>query len=257
MGDSIFGAKAVPRACGNTRTQGGVYVENGGGVYGMPIEHFFLCPSIPITDDFGISDVGVTMFKLPGSDTPHIADMIGQKFYPYPVYWIEETRYNGLSRKISQQIASKLTKDSMIFMCHRKAFVNNFNDYPHRFPCPVQKHEDLDKEDMCIGYFYEDIDKNDERVHIFRDGDTVNGKPKIDNNYSVGASQAKVILPSVEFICHLRDKKITPDYHKNGALFAAFPITRLVVVKADDGSHKETYEQIALSTDLIVDEVDK
>lgn len=254
--DDFFGARAVPRACGNTRTQGGIYVESGGSI-GVPIDELLLCPSLPITDEMGISDVGVTVFNLPNNKTPHIADMIGKEFYPYPVYWIEETRYNGLSRKISKQVASKLTKDSLIFMCHRRAYVRNFKQYPHRFKCPLHKHINQQDTDMCISFFWEDIDKADDRVHIFRDGDTINKKPFVDLFYTKGAKQAKVVLPSAEFVCHLRDYNIQPEYHENGAIFAAFHISRLVVVKCDDGSHEDTYNNVKESTNLIVDMVDK
>ncbi len=251
-----IGANAVPRCCGEKRVQGGVYIENGGGC--TPFEHFLFCPSLPITDEMGITDIGTSIFNIPNNDTPHVADMIGQKFYPFPVYWIEETKRHGLSRRVTKQIASKLTRDSMIFICHRKAYSVVFDMYPHSFSCPKHKpeHKNQLDIDMCISFFWEDVDKTS-TMKPFRDGDKVNGVQYNNKYYVKGAKQALVTLPSVQFVCHLRDKKVKPDYHKNGAFFAAFPITRLVVVKAEDGSHEETLDELRNTPNLLVDELKK
>lgn len=259
-----IGAMAVPRACGKTREQGGVYIENGGG--NAVIEDFMLCPPPKITQGMGVSDIGTTVVTLPHKECASVIDMIGKTYYPYPVYWIEETRRFGLSRKISKSVALKLEPNSMIIMAHRRAYVENFKDYPHHYTCPILRpdHKEYSEVDMCLGFVWEDLEMGGD--------DIVQITPQIIKEHGMNpfvgrATYSKqalehllqgvlVTLPAASFYAHLRPEGMTPEYYEHGAMFAAFPISRIVVVEAEDGSHKETLDELHDKSDLIVDQVE-
>lgn len=257
-----YGAKAMKRCCGDSRQEGGIYVENGGGT--APLENFLLCPSKIVPEELGVSAVGTTVFTFPGDflSTPHLADIIGKEHYRHPVLWLEETRYGGLSRKITEENAKKLKPESQIFIAHSQAYIYNYMHYRIKVtPCPRLKydHDKISPPEFCIGLFWEDLIYDAKYMEKKRFGED----PLLDNLFDMKVMQEiereyciQATLPcGWKFYGFERDEDLEPEYAI--AFFAVFPITRIVVVKAKDNSHKQRYEELKDVSNLCVDEVEE
>jgi len=262
--DYQLGARVMARCCGERREPGGIYVESGGGV--MPPEDMLMCPPKRIGLNNILPALGMKIFYISGSSTPHIADMIGMNSYPSPVMWFEEVRMGGVSRRIPEMLARVLEPESMYFAAHKKAYVHNFDKYPHHLPCPKGKaeHVNLDalENECCTSFFWEDLktdSENIERVGFPEDAERIRiGRERYTQEQVDEAHLLKVTLPAGEFYAYRRTGVKKPEYSKYGAFFACFSISRLVVI--DDpvgGSHTEKLRSLRSSTRLIVDQVQR
>lgn len=135
---------ATKRLCG-IRVEGGIYMECGLSPFGQPLEHFLLDPPLKFDKDkLGISPIGVTTFERNG--VVHVADWVGEQFYPGPASFLDEVRKMGLSRRIPKTFDfSLLTRESRIYIAHPKGYVANCDDLYQQLSqpptCPKQKHE--------------------------------------------------------------------------------------------------------------------
>jgi hypothetical protein len=216
-------AQAVRRGCG-TRKQGGVYAECGSSRKGKPVEAFLLCPPVVVDDKaLGLSPDG------------NVWDWVGSTHYPNVTDFIEEVRRFGLSRRSPKTIDfSRLGPNSRMILLHSKAHIDDTTLYHTERVggkaigmewdwCPLGIHDHSDV-GMCAGLWWEDVEK-------------VRG-----HNRDLGRV-CTVEMPSFEY----KAVEGRPVKHSL-AVFASFPITRLAVIRADDGSHNETAEVVSKSS---------
>ncbi len=229
--------KAIPveRGCG-TRKQGGIYAEFGCGPGGSPIEDFLVDPPIVINpQDLGLTPVGVRLVERDG--VWHILDWVGSESYPNVADYVEETRRAGLSRRLAKTLDfSKLTEQSRILLVHARAHTDVFHLYADRWTglrynrCPknIEAHSLPDYPDMCAGFWWEDV--------------TGASADPILQTYVLGRSmsdQPRAVIrrmPSFTYAAAAQPDDFAPAYRP--AIFASFPIHRLVVIKGKHGEHK-------------------
>lgn len=249
------GALQISRMCGEARQEGGIYMENGGG--SSALEEFLLCPSRKIPDSVNVPARGVFVFELNGKK--HVIDMIGMNSYPWPVIWLEETRIGGVSRRVKPEVAGQLEEGSMMLIAHRRAYIDNFQDYSHVYSCPINKEihqEPKEIEDLCVSYFWEDLEMNKSLMTLYSETPEYKDKDIYEKRGYALERMVRFNHPERPFFLHLREKQITPQYYERGAIFAIFPITRFTIVKARDGSHKKTLDKVSSNTNICVDEVE-
>jgi len=225
--------KAIPaeRGCGE-RQSGGIYAEMGCGPDGLPLEHFIVDPPIVIDPAaLGLSPIGVQLVERDG--VWHILDWIGSEHYPNVADFLEEVRRFGLSRRLAKTVDfSKLTERSKILVVHARAHVENFGQYAdhwlgvryNRCPKELNTHNLPDGPDMCSGIFWQDVE---------------HGLPAAND-----LNTDRVVIrtmPSFSYVAVRRADNITPIYEP--AIFASFPITRLVVIRDPIGeSHQQSLD---------------
>ena len=221
------------RGCGY-RIEGGIYAEVPIGPGGQPVEHFLIDP--PKVFDpvaVGITPVGVSVIEI--ANSYHVMDWVGESYYPNTVDVIEETRRMGLSRRLpSTMDFSLLTPESKIILAHARAHIINFEDYNRTIPCPKEllEHSEV-KLEMCAGLWWQDVtggrELNDEELE-FKD------MAKIETD------RIRVVeIGSCRYYAECAPDGVKPEYLP--ALFARFPIFNLAVIRAQDGSHKESLEK--------------
>jgi len=223
--------QGVPRGCGN-RKQGGVYAECGSSREGKPVESFLLCPPIPVDPkEFGITAVGVKLIE------GMVWDWVGSQYYQNVTDFIEEVRRFGMSRRLPKTFDfQSLIPTSRMFLLHSRAHIENPTPYHSSrlggkvFDmkwdwCPTGRHDHTEK-GMCAGLWWEDIVK---------DGLTLN-----DDQERVGV----VDMPAFSYLA--AETPIENAEHTL-AIFASFPIQRLAVIRAEDGSHNETADRASAS----------
>jgi hypothetical protein len=215
---------------------GGVYLETLLGNGGLPVEAFLI--EDPIKADLnalGASSLGVSMLKTKDGAW-NVLDWIGEQHYPNVADFVEEVRAMGLSRRISRNLDfSKLTPASRVLTVHRKAFVENWRTFydddnpmlqPKETPaserfekwrCPKGRHgheKGVCHEDgCCIGAWWHDI---------------VGGQPIIEGSRRVERTCGSTVYQA-----------ISPEHSGtySAAIFAAFPISRIAVIRDPEGSH--------------------
>lgn len=240
----MFDAVPVKRGCGE-RVEGGCYAECGLSPFGRPLEEFLIDP--PIRADvkaLGITQRGVHLIEQNG--VFHIADWVGAEHYPNVADFIEEGRRFGFSRRCEGIDYAKLTDKSKLVLLHARAWIENADEYLNYFckvspaplteydPCPMNKvaHEYHANPEMCVGVWWNDVE---------------GGK--------AGEGRAVVRhMPSFSYNAFCRPPNVTPEYQV--AFFLTLPIHRLVVVKAEDESHKPKLEKVS-RTKLMVEEVNR
>ncbi len=217
--------KAIPveRGCG-TRKQGGIYAEFGMGPGGSPIEDFLVDPPIVINpQDLGLTPVGVRLVERDG--VWHILDWVGSESYKNTADVVEECRRFGLSRRLAKTLDfSKLTEQSRILLVHARAHTDVFHLYADRWigvrysRCPkrIEDHNLPDYPDMCAGFWWEDL---------------VGGQPDTRVERAVVRR-----MPSFSYAAASQPDDFEPVYKP--AIFASFPIHRLVVIKGKHNEHK-------------------
>jgi hypothetical protein len=238
-----FSAQAVQRGCG-TRVAGGCYAECGLSPFGRPLEEFFVDPPIRVDlHALGITPRGIHLIEQNG--VWHVADWIGSQHYPNVADFIEEGRRFGFSRRCEGIDYSRLTERSKMVLLHARAWIDNADEYLNYFcrvrpvpgteydPCPCGRpdHQYKNNPEMCAGVWWNDVEGGDETG----DGRAVTRK-----------------MPSFTYDAFYRPAQVNPDYQT--AIFLTLPITRLVVVKADDKSHKQKVAKVERTT-LPVEEV--
>jgi hypothetical protein len=224
----------VERGCGY-REQGGAYVECGLDEDGAPVEEFLIDPPVEYEPD---TKIGQELVKRHG--TVHVFDWIGSTHYPYTADFVEEVRRYGLSRRISTNLdVSRFSADSRIICIHARA----------RF-------EGVD-EDPAVTYGDGPVPP-EKRCAKYAQADTPSEK----------AAQAHLEYPTAA--CTMKwwwdappDDKDSERMHRTvasfgyspvygvdmpepvPAVFASFPISNVCVIRADDGSHEETAQQMS------------
>jgi hypothetical protein len=224
----------VKRGCGE-RQQGGIYAECGMGPNGKPIEHFLLDPPIPLDqatlDRLGITAIGTQLIKSEDG-TYHLYDWVGSNYYPNVADFVEEVRLFGLSRRLSPQLDySKLTERSQIRLIHARAWLDNFADYAWNL-CSIGKrclkenpeHMQSDPPIMCSSVWWQDLELNNQTTQL-------PNNPRLVTR----------TMPSFDYVAARRPDGVEPKYVP--ALFAAFPIHRLAVVKG--GKHDANKQKAA------------
>jgi hypothetical protein len=236
--------KAIPtiRGCG-TRVRGAVYIESGLSSGGLPLESFLICPPTLIdTKRLGITPVGTKFLVRDGVN--HVIDWVGSEGYPNVSDFTEEVRKFGLSRRISRSVDfSKLTPDSRILLVHSRAYVTNFEKYAacwilretvspgHPVPrCSkhVEGHDQKIPPSGCCGVWHQDV----------------TGAAPIP-----GAGEPRLStrrMPSFSYQCFSRPKDVVSGYLP--AIFASFPITRIVAIKGEPGEDAENRKKLAATT---------
>ena len=169
----------VKRGCGDSRTEGDMYIVEEMSSHGTPLKYFLIDPPItPRNSDGSIFRPGAQgMMLIPGEgDTYNLLDWIGEGFYhTIPDFYMEGAAF-GFSRKIQRNFDfSKLTVNSTHMFMHPRAIpvlVDNDLDYlfeeekkmldmsmPIPFKCPRPEDQHVDSEQYCIRLNWQLIDK--------------------------------------------------------------------------------------------------
>lgn len=220
-------AVPVPRGCGE-RKEGGVYCEVGMGPGGRPTEDFLVCPPQKISPaELGVSPIGVKLVEHQG--VWHIIDWVGSEHYPNVADMIEEIRCFGLSRRLPRTLDfAKLTEQSRILLVHARAWIDNFGAYAdnwaagryNRCPKHIESHDLPDAPAMCCGGYWQDVEWG---------GATADPR------------NVRRVMPAFDYTAAQRPAHLTPRYAP--AIFASFPISRLVVIKGRNGEHEAAQEK--------------
>jgi len=230
------------RGCGR-RIAGGLYAALPLGPQGRPVEDFIQCPPRRLGFDMPMQGQLPVMMD----DTLHLADWIGSAFYPNVADFLEEVRAMGLSRRLSPSLAvhdpqmgcaplEALSARSRLLCVHPRAFIYNVEDYqPADFPCPrnVEGHPG---NAMCAGYYWWDVD----------DGEPIETFYPSDYDITVTPTRHDLMvrraLPSFSYIARRRPDGVTTVYAP--AIFAAFPISSLVLIQGQHGEHVEMLNRL-------------
>lgn len=243
---------SVPsRGCGR-RKEGGIYAECGLSESGKPVEHFLVDPPLLVdADALGLTSIGVKLIQV--EDIWHIFDIVGAEHYPNVADFVEEVRVMGASRRLAKTLDfSKLTLDSKLVLLHRRAQIDNAEAYfapmgvwlPSSWYCPkhLLEHEVPDHlPGMCAGLWWHDLERSGTEPLKERGG-AVTSPPRIKRR-----------MPAFSYDAWARPDGIQPQYRL--AIFMILPITNLAVIRAQDGSHRESL-QIAQRAHLPVEVCD-
>jgi hypothetical protein len=214
------------RGCGDSRIQGGVYLECGVGPNGLPLETFVYDPPIPYTSR---NARGVFLENVAG--VTHVIDEVSYESYPYPSDIIEEVRKHGLSRKVSPDvISSALTPESRIMLVHRRGILANAKAFKTCFD-----------EERLAGRC------NLFSLHSRRDHLDDPSAPCTRHTYALAAKGDNPVRRFTGSTCYSvvpfkQPAKREPSY--SSAIIASFPITFISVIQADNGSHVQAMEKI-------------
>ncbi len=225
-----FGHLGLPalggrRLWGPGRTAGSLYVECGLSLAGEPIEQSLLDPPIRIEpDQLGLTAQGVTVIT-DEHGVKHIVDVVGASMYSYPGDFIEEARVMGVSRKVpvTTQLDG-LTTNSKLFLVHARACLENVQDLgpTSAARCPNGQHQP--SEACCAQHWITP---------------TVTLAP----NQRVTDTATYTVFPP---------DPTAPAPHFSYALFAAFPITALTIIRNHDGRMNTRAEAAARKASIPV-----
>lgn len=243
----------LERGCG-VRTRGGVYAELGLSRFGMPIEHFLVCPPKPL-DVKGLGLTAINLRLIERNDAFHVLDWVGVSGYPNPTDDIEEIRRFGMSAKLELPKAEdylKLSSRSRILRVHPYAWIVDRRRYwEERIGmaelgyqwdyCPkgIREHvkgykisynEQMKKDanfqpPMCLGLLYEDV---------------AMGRKAEDG------MEREILreMPSFDYRAFHRPNDAEVDNYLP-AVYLSLPIQRLVVVNDPIGKrHEEKIEKL-------------
>lgn len=232
------------RLCG-TRVPAGVYATTPSSARGVPVESFLLDPPryqveiagepapVPIIEAFGVTPIGVSLWK-DRAGTYHLLDWVGSKSYPNVADWIEEVRAMGVSRRVPITLDFELLSEkSKILMFHSRGHIENAADYlldeaseelSGFDNCPKKReaHEKGAGLGMCVRLYWQDVW----------------GGESITNGWADRLVRRE--LPCNDYEALAPPEDVEPRYAP--AMFAAFPIAGLEVVKSDDGRHADALE---------------
>jgi hypothetical protein len=222
----------VTRGCG-TRVAGGAYIVCPLAKEGVPIERTLIDPPIEITEEMGLSPIG--MKYMPPTETrPYglLLDWVGSKHYPNVADFVEEVRRFGMSRRISASFDfSQIAPGTKHVLVHSRAVIENSADYwaaeGSHHDCPkgasqdsasqavATEHNADDYQAMCAQLWYQDLE---------------GGTATLGNRY------VEREMPGGFSYCgNKRPDGVTPKYI--AGMFMALPVVRIEVVAAGDGSH--------------------
>lgn len=237
---------AIPivRGCG-TRKHGGIYAECGLSPWGEPLEHFMVDPPVPVdAAALGLSPIGVTLITDPGSGATHVLDWVGEEAYPNVADFLKEVRRFGLSRRLPRTLPfARLDGQSRVVLVHRRASMADATAYTDdwRRPCPKQLTDHLQPTtapSLCAAVWWEDV----------------TGGVPIEPVGSDDRHDARLIrrsMPSFSYLARMAPPSAAPDYVP--AIFASFPVARLVVIEDPEGGTHETAFQQAVQAALPVE----
>ncbi len=245
-------AIATARGCG-TRAGGGIYAEVGVDGGGLPIDHFLFCPPFRLVPDalqaLGITALGVTLVERQG--VWHIFDVVGREHYPNVADFIEEARRFGISRRLSRSLEfAKLTSASRLFLLHARAWNRNAWDYYQAMPfissdgspytvvkpCPkaIPAHNKIhEPPTMCAQLWWQDVTGGE-------DVQSENAK-----------RQVKRTMPSFSYRAAKAPDGMQAEY--DTAIFASFPLSRIVVIRDGYGSDQQAYDRASQVHDIPVE----
>jgi hypothetical protein len=252
----------VPRGCGN-RVAGGAYLTVKTSKNGSPLEYFLLDPPIRIDGDqehaLQLADVGVKLIERVSSSGELLGvfdvwDIVGQKDYPNVADVVEETRRKGVSRRIGlSEDFAKITPASRLFLLHRRAWIDNYQDYygamlmeqgmdggvagiqPELrcpkvllamtgFPVEIAHtiQPEGNSEQLCLGIIYEDVEG--------------------ERRFADGRRRVQATVGDLTYDARERPDGVTPHYGL--AIFARFPIHQIDVIRgATEEDHEEAYQK--------------
>jgi hypothetical protein len=261
----------MSRECGD-RQEGGIYVEVGTSPNGKPLEHFLFDPPVPVPDALTLSPRGMQVVQTKANGPFHLVDVVGQDHYPNVWDVLEEGRALGFSRRVQKTLDfSKITEESRIILVHPRGYIVNFEEFydilglqPHErgagpvWPyCPRQlpKHNEYGRPfGLARNAAGQEID---ERVPEMCAGlwsfDLVEGTEVTTGDFG-GQIAVKRVMKELQYFGGARPKGFTPVYKR--AFIASFPISRLVVVKAEMERHAEALRK-AQAAKIEVTEVEK
>jgi hypothetical protein len=240
---------AIPgeRGCGQ-RKCGGIYGECGLSPWGKPLEDFLMDPPVAVDPtDLGISPIGVTLIDDPATGATHILDWVGEEHYPNVCDALEEVRRFGLSRRLSRTLDfGRLDANSRILLVHRRALITDVAAYvvDWRRSCPkaVPEHADPPHApSLCAGIWWEDVGGGQKAA-------PQDGQP-------ADARRVRRAMPSFSYVARSAPLGATPAYAP--AIFASFPLSRLVVVRDPEGATHRTALDRAGQASLPVDLEDR
>lgn len=187
--------KIRPRNCGQGRDRGGLYVEDKRGPGGLPDEYFVFDPPLP-------THLGPYRGAVPytdGQGVTHVLIWVGEQFYPYPADFVEEARYQGISRRLPGSFPlEKLSEKSRLLLLHARACLEAADLPPGVDPgCYHRKHG---PGEPCMGWLW----------HV----------PPHEGAQRRLASRAYEV----------RAPHIPPEKWKKG-IFASYPLGRVVAVR--------------------------
>jgi hypothetical protein len=230
------------RGCGY-RIRGAVYLETKLGPFGKPIEDFLIdSPQVIDPNALGMRPRGMT--PLLREDATHLLDWVGAEGYPNVTDFIEEARRKGISRRVLPSLLGDLTPESRLLLVHPRASVRNAVEfwqalangaragYP-TVPCPSAIRGDMNHPNMvgpalkldtlpdewtipqpwCLGCCWHDV---------------------------IGKQDGEQVLATVgDVTYHAWPRpEVTSAVEYQPALFAAFPITSIAVVRDPDDADR-------------------
>ena len=237
------------RGCGDSRTDGGIYIESETSEFGMPLEHFLIDPPIhelngqPVMQALNLTARGVQVLKGSDGSTPHIFDVIGAEHYPDVLDFFEETRALGASRRCelpASEYAKLLPFKSRLLLIHPRAAILNHGDYyvPHQdlHFCPkrIETHaSELVKGpnaaqawtapiDCCARLYWHDLTGQVDRDQA------------IPTEHDGMCRVTRTLPCGQKFSGYYRHPSLEPQYAP--ALFLSLPIARIVLVDPN-GKH--------------------
>ncbi len=235
-------ARALPirRGCGR-RVRGGIYLEVGLGPGGRPVEDFLIDPPLKLGPEaltaLGVHPVGVSLVERQGAT--HVLDWVGSEHYPNVADFVEEVRVAGLSRRLSRSLDfSRLGPGSRILLIHARAWIDNAQEYyrslaegaprPYQQPgarrCPrrLPGHDNWSNPPtMCAQLWWQDV---------------AGGHP-VDDNPFRGPRTTVREMPAFSYLGLRPPDGVEARY--TPAIFASFPVSRLVVISDPAGGHEE------------------
>ena len=144
----------VKRECG-LRVPGGVYLEVKTGSNGKPIESFLIDP--PMIPEVEVPHQGIAVLGE-RDGILYLIDHVGSNNYPDVATFIEETRHQGLSRRIPSSFPFEvLDKPVILLLAHDRAWVTGYAQYTQH-TCPCQRKDHLAAGSaMCVGIYNHDL----------------------------------------------------------------------------------------------------
>jgi hypothetical protein len=218
----------VARGCGDSREEGGFYLEVDVGPFGLPFDGFILDPISELHPDdlLAIPRLGVTLVEGPDGIT-HVIDWVGETHYPFATDFLEEGRRKGFSRKLSKLVEIQRLEPgkSFIYFLHARGFLQNWQAYDQFAPT-------LDLGSHCHEGPGRQLHPTPPNMHCCR---YLWAAAKV-NGYDAGVPLrgfvdfTYAVFPPVE--------PVVANW--SAAYVARFPITNFTVIRSKDNSHQAT-----------------
>ena len=236
----------MERGCG-TREAGGVYMELGLDEQGVPVEHFLLDPPRRLDQAtqqaLGIRPIGVSTLADPQRPgVVHLVDWIGSSHYPNVADFVEEVRRFGLSRRLGRNFDfGQITPESRLLCVHANGWLENAAEYqqdrrlagaPARCVKSVLGHGAADYDGMCASLFWQDVFGGEALEPGLLEAALAAGL-----NPHMSTRRVTRRMPSFDYHAFAAPKGVQVRY--TPAIFASFPLSRIVVIKDRDDSTRD------------------